>query len=67
MQEYISRNIDKELIAWIWMFMREKHLTEAFRCSLENYGEFEYIDKEDDNATRHVTILPLYALSQLRK
>ncbi len=51
----------------LWLFMREKHLTEAFRCSLENFGEFEYIDKEDSNAIRHVTILPLYALSQLRK
>ena len=51
----------------LWLFMREKHLTEAFRCSLENFGEFGYIDKEDSNAIRHVTILPLYALSQLRK
>lgn len=51
----------------LWLFTREKHLTEAYRCSLENFGEFEYIDKEDKNAIRHVTILPLYALSQMRK
>ena len=50
----------------IWLFMREKKLTEAFRCSLENFGSFDYIDKQDDNAIRHVTILPLYALSLLR-
>lgn len=49
----------------LWMFMREKHLTEAVRCSLENFGSFEYIDKEDGDAVRHVRICPLYALSQL--
>lgn len=50
----------------LWLFMREKKLTEAFRCSLENFGSFDYIDKQDDDAIRHVTILPLYALSLLR-
>ena len=49
----------------LWIFMREKHLTEAVRCSLENFGSFEYIDKEDADAVRHVRIFPLYALSQL--
>lgn len=49
----------------LWMFMREKHLTDAVRSSLENFGSFEYPDKEDGDTTRHVRILPLYALSQL--
>lgn len=49
----------------LWMFMREKHLTHAVRCSLENFGEFEYVDKEANNAVRHVHICPLYAMSQL--
>ncbi len=49
----------------LWMFMREKHLSEAVRCSLENFGSLEYIDKADSDAIRHVRILPLYALSQL--
>lgn len=49
----------------LWMFMREKHLTQAVRCSLENFGSFDYIDKEDDNAVRHVRICPLYAISSL--
>ncbi len=52
----------------LWVFMREKHLTQAIRCSLENFGEFDYIDKEDPNdknAVRHVTILPIYALATL--
>ncbi len=49
----------------LWYFMREKKLTEAFRCSLENFGELNYTDDED-NSVRHVTICPLYALSRLR-
>ena len=49
----------------LWMFMREKHLTEAVRCSLENFGSFEYTDMEDHDAVRRVRICPLYALSQL--
>lgn len=42
-----------------------RNLTEAIRCSLENFGEFEYVDKEDQDAIRHVRILPLYALALL--
>lgn len=49
----------------LWMFMREKHLAQAVRCSLENFGEFEYIDKEDGDAVRKVQICPLYAISQM--
>lgn len=49
----------------LWMFMREKHLTEAVRCSLENFGEFAYEDAADGGAVRHVRICPIYALSQL--
>lgn len=49
----------------LWIFMREKHLNNAVRCSLENFGAFDYIDHDDDNAIRHVDICPLYALSQL--
>ena len=51
----------------LWIFMREKRLEQAFRCSLENFGEFDYTDKDDNNTVRHVTILPLYALSLFRK
>lgn len=49
----------------LWLFMREKHLTEAIRCSLENFGEFTYIDQADQQAIRHVKICPLYALKQI--
>ena len=54
----------------LWMFMREKHLSQAIRCSLENFGEFDYIDREDPNdknAVRHVSILPIYALAMLQR
>lgn len=51
----------------LWMFMREKHLSEAVRCSLENFGEFTYTDNEDAGAVRHVGICPLYAISQLAR
>ncbi len=49
----------------LWNFMREKQLTEAVRCSLENFGEYDYVDNEADGARRHVKICPLYAISRL--
>ena len=51
----------------LWLFMREKNLTEAIRCSFENFGEFCYTDSQADNAVRHITIVPLYALENLQK
>lgn len=48
----------------LWMFMREKQLSKAVRCSLENFGTLNYHDQEAD-AVRHVNICPLYALSQM--
>lgn len=49
----------------LWQFMREKKLTTAVRCSLENFGAFDYADPEDSPNVRHVLICPLYALSML--
>lgn len=51
----------------LWQFMREKRLTEAIRCSFEYFGEFTYTDPQADNAERHITIIPLYALENLRE
>ncbi len=48
----------------LWDFMREKKLDQAVRCSLENFGKFDYIDAEAEGAIRHVDVYPLYALSQ---
>ncbi len=49
----------------LWLFMREKHLSNAIRCSLENFGAFDYVDKLDNGSIRHVQICPLYAISQM--
>ena len=51
----------------LWSFMREKHLTEAIRCSLENFGSFSHTDKEDGDTARNVSVIPLYAVSQIIK
>jgi predicted AAA+ superfamily ATPase len=49
----------------LWMFMREKKLTNAIRCSLENFGAFDHQDPEVSGAVRHIQICPLYAISQM--
>lgn len=49
----------------LWLFMRKKVLHRAIRTSLENFGEFEYVDKESQDEVRHVDVVPLYALSNL--
>ena len=51
----------------LWLFMREKNLTHAVRCSLENFGKFSYTDSQAGDARRDVTICPLYALSMLNR
>lgn len=51
----------------LWEFMRAKKLSSAVRCSLENFGAFDYTDAKDENQTRHVTICPLFAVSQLSR
>lgn len=51
----------------LWEFMREKDLTHAIRCTLENFGSFDYTDTKAEGSTRHVTICPLYAVSQLQR
>ncbi|MDD6002040.1 MAG: AAA family ATPase [Bacteroidales bacterium] len=50
----------------LWQFMREKKLTTAIRCSLENFGEFSYTDPETGDV-RNVGICPLFAVSQLER
>ena len=49
----------------LWTFMREKRLHEAVRCSLENFGEFDYSDPKDNGEIRHVRIVPLYAMGMI--
>lgn len=49
------------------LFMRNKHLNDAYRCSLENFALLENQDVQDDNAVRRIAINPLYAISNLCK
>ena len=49
----------------LYLFMREKKLVKAVRSSLENFGQFEYIDSIAGGASRKIEIIPLYALSNL--
>ena len=49
----------------LWDFMREKELFQAIRCSLENFGEFDYIDEKNSSTLRHVRIIPLYAINTI--
>lgn len=49
----------------LWYFLRDKKLHLAVRCSLENFGFFNYQDTEEGGNTRQVKVLPLYAISML--
>lgn len=49
----------------LYLFMRKKHLSCGIRSSLENFSKFEYIDKEDNYQSRHITVVPLYAISNI--
>jgi predicted AAA+ superfamily ATPase len=49
----------------LWIFMRKRHLQNAVRTSLENFGQFDYFDPEENFEQRHVDIIPLYVLSNL--
>ena len=47
------------------LFMRQKHLTDAIRCSLENFALLENRDRQDSDVIRRIQIIPLYAISTL--
>lgn len=49
----------------LYEFMRQKSLTNAVRCSLENFSSIEYLDKKADGAIRHVKLISLFAISNL--
>ena len=39
----------------------------AIRCSMENFGKFEFVDNEDSSEVRHVHICPMYAVVQMEE
>lgn len=47
------------------LFMRNKHLTDAYRCSLENFALLENRDSLDSDVLRRIVINPLYAISNI--
>lgn len=49
----------------LFLFMQHKHLTEAIRCSLENFSELTHKDKKENDTERHIKILPLFAVSNI--
>jgi hypothetical protein len=49
----------------LWDYMRERKLSQAIRCSLENFGLFDYTDDKADGTPRHVSIYPLYAINSV--
>jgi predicted AAA+ superfamily ATPase len=51
----------------LWSFMRDKKLHYAIRCSMENFGKFTYVDKNDKAEVRHVRICPMYAIAQMEE
>lgn len=51
----------------LWAFMRDKKIHYAIRCSMENFGKFDYVDKEDNAEVRHVRICPMYAIAQIEQ
>jgi predicted AAA+ superfamily ATPase len=47
------------------LFMRNKNLVEAVRCSLENFTKLTLKEGADNEVYRYVTIIPLYAVSNI--
>ena len=46
------------------LFMQKKNITNAIRASLENFGKLTVKDEANDEE-RQISILPLYAISNL--
>ena len=51
----------------LWSFMHDKKLHFAIRCSMENFGKFDYIDNKHNAEVRHVRICPMYAMAQIEE
>ena len=47
------------------LFMQKKNITNAIRASLENFGKLTVKDEANDKE-RQISILPLYAISNLQ-
>ena len=54
---------DYQVLFAMHEYIQRKHRRS---CLFEYFGEFSYTDPQADNAVRHITIVPLYALENLR-
>ena len=48
----------------LWAFMRDKNLHCAIRCSLENFGKFDFVDNGE---VRHILICPIFAVANFEE
>ena len=46
----------------MWLFMKNKNLTKAYRCSLENFSSLQ---NSASGVTRTILINPLYAVANI--
>lgn len=46
------------------LLMKNKHITEAIRCSLENFSKIKFTE-DDRNSPKQIEIIPLYAISNI--
>ena len=49
----------------LYLFMRKKHLSSGVRLSMENFSHFTYVDHEDGDGRRTVSVVPLHSVSNL--
>lgn len=47
------------------LFMRNKHIAHAVRCSLENFSQLVFRDERDSEELKCIRICPLYAVSNI--
>ena len=47
------------------LFLRNKHITNAIRCSLENFAMLTYKDDADNSTIRYIKVNPLYAVANI--
>lgn len=47
------------------LFMKNKHIKEAIRCSLENFALLQNNEDKSENEVSNICINPLYAISNI--
>lgn len=47
------------------LFMCNKHISHAIRCSLENFSQLVFQDEKESGESKYIRICPLYAISSI--